>query len=878
MGNAEATARSGQPWRRLYGALLHLYPAGFRAEYGDEMRRVFAERTSIASGAGALALLWIEALLDTLLNAVLAQWDLLRQDLQYTLRTLSRAPGFALTVILVAGLGVGATTAVFTVTDHVLLRRLPFADSERLVKLWENKPGYAQMELSPPNYRDWKAMSTSFEAMAAYRGLSVNLVGQGQPERLDGAAVTADLLPMLGVKPVLGRLFSSEDDREGAPGTLLLSHGLWLTLFGGDAGVVGKKVLLDNKPFDIIGVLPEYFRFPRRDAEIWTAMQFTVRDFEDFEARNNNYLGVVAKLRRGVSLRQSQEEMTLVAAQLAREYPASNENTGATLTLLREDVSRQSRLLLTVLFAAAACVLLIACTNLANLLLVRALARQKEIAVRASLGAGRERLVRQLLTESLALAALGGICGVLAANAALPLLMRLVPSSLPIAEPSIDLRVLLFAVLLTALTGLGFGVVPAVRACGSAGADGLREGSRAGVGGRKERLRAALVILEVTASVVLLVAGGLLIRALWTIQAVDPGFRAEGVLTLRTSLPMPKYQDTAPRKQFYAQVLAEVRKLPGVTRASYISFLPMTLRGGIWPVSIDEQIQTRSENHTASLRFVMPDFFQTLEIPLRAGRDVSEADTRDSPYVAVVSESFVERYWPGEDPLGRRFEFAFKERTVVGVVGDVRVRGLERDSEPQVYLPYQQVDDAWLTWYSPKDLVVRSAAGPEALLPAIRRIIQSADPEQPVSDVRMLADIVEADTASRRAQVRVLGAFAAVAFLLAAVGIHGLLSFSVSQRRQEIGVRLALGAQRFNILVMVLRESVALAGAGVVLGVACGYAAGRSMEALLVGVTPGDAAIFCSAVGLAMGMTVVGSLVPSLRAVRVDPASVIRNE
>ncbi|MEX2300818.1 MAG: ABC transporter permease, partial [Bryobacterales bacterium] len=635
----------GQGQNRLYAALLHLYPAGFRAEYGDEMRRMFAERRGDASNFVAVAWLWIEAFIDTLVSAIQAHVDLLRQDLRYTARTLGRAPGFALTVILVCALGVGATTAVFTVTDHVLLRPLPFADSERLVKLWESPPGYAQMELSPPNYVDWKAMSTSFETMAAYRGLSVNLVGQGQPERLEGVAVTADLLPMLGVQPVLGRLFTAEDDREGVAGTLLLSYVLWQMQFGGDAGVLGKKVLLDNAPYSVIGVLPRHFHFPRRDVEIWAPMQFTLRDFEDFEARNNNYLDVVAKLRPGVSVRQAQEEMRVVAAQLEREYPNSNENVGATVNLLQEETtSSQSRLLLGVLFGAAACVLLIACTNLANLLLVRALARQKELAVRASLGAGRERLVRQLLTESLTLAVLGGACGVLAAKAALPLLMRLVPQSLPIAEPSIDVRVLLFAVLLTVLTGLGFGIVPALRACGGTGAAGLREGSRSGVGGRKERLRAALIILEVAASVVLLVVGGLLIRALWTIQAVDPGFRTEGVLTLRTALPMPKYDQTASREQFYRRVLSGVGELPGVSSVSYISFLPMTLRGGIWPVSIDAQIQTRSENHTASLRFVTPDFFHTLDIPLRMGRDVSEMDTRDSLYVAVVSESFVQRY------------------------------------------------------------------------------------------------------------------------------------------------------------------------------------------------------------------------------------------
>jgi predicted permease len=576
----------------------------------------------------------------------------------------------------------------------------------------------------------------------------------------------------------------------------------------------------------------------------------------------------VAKLRRGASLEQARAEMKVIAAQLAREYPKENERKDATVNLLRDEVSERTRLLLLALFGAAVCVLLIACTNLANLLLARAQARRKELAVRASLGAGRERLVRQLVTESLVLATLGGALGVSIATAAVPLLARLVPDSLPIAEtPAVDLRVLIFAVLVTGLAGLGFGVVPALRACGSAGSDGLREGSRAGVGGRRERLRSALVIAQVTASVVLLVSSGLLIRALWRLQAIDPGFRAENILTLRTSLPMPKYETTARREQFYARVLAEARALPGATSAAYVSFLPMAMPGGIWPVVLNDRPQDSAQSHTASLRFVTPGFFEAMGIPFRHGRDVSEADTRDSPFVAVVSESFV-----------RRFQFAFRERTIAGVVGDIRVRGLERRSEPQIYLPYKQVPDGGLVWYAPKDLVIRSSSEAARLLPAVRRIIRSADPEQPVSDARMLTDVVETETAPRRVQLRVLASFAAIAFLLAGIGIHGLLSFTVSQRAQEIGVRIALGARPSDILRMVLREGVQLALAGTVVGVALAYAAGRTLEALLAGVRPGDTPTFLTAVGLSLVMTLAGSLFPALRALRVDPMTVIRVE
>jgi predicted permease len=863
---------------RAYRALLHLYPASFRAEYGREMCGIFARRRRDAAGLPAVTALWVATFFELLLNAAAVHWDILRQDLGFTARSLGRSPGFALTAILVTALGVGANTAAFSVTDFVLIRPLPFAEPDRLVKLWERLPGYPQMEPSPANYRDWKRMSSAFEAMGAFYDLPVNLVGQGDPERLERTAVTADLFPMLGAQPLLGRLFTAADDRDGAPGTLLLSYQLWQAVFGGDEGILGRRVTLDNEPYTVIGVMPPDFHFPSRAAEIWTPARFQELDFQD---RDNDYLEVVAKLRRGVSLERSRAEMDVVAAQLERQYPKENSRTGAGVIGLRDELSEQSRLLLVALCGAALCVLLIACANLANLLLTRALARQKELAVRAAMGAGRERLLRQLVTESLVLAVLGGLLGILAAVAAVPLLARLVPSSLPIAQaPSVDFRVLIFAALLTALTGVGFGVFPALRASGSADLSGLREGARAG-GGRKERLRSALVIAEVMASVVLLVSAGLLMRALWRIEATDPGFRADGVLTLRTALPMPKYAATAKRAEFYTRVLSQTRALPSVSAAAYISFLPMVMRGGIWPVAIDGQpvdVTRGGEAHTASMRFVTPGFFAALGIPLHRGRDVSESDTIDQPFVAVVSESFVRQYWPDQNPLGRHFRFASHDRVVVGTVGDIRVRGLERNSEPQVYLAYKQDTDGGFTFYGPQDLVVRSSASTGALLPALRRIIHDADPQQPVSDVRTMTQIVEQETASRSAQVRVLSVFAAIAFLLAGVGIHGLLSFAVSRRAQEIGVRIALGAQSSSIVKMVVWQGMLLALAGLVPGVALAYAAGRAMQALLAGVQPGDAPTFLAAAGLCLLMTILGCLFPTLRAVRVNPITAIRAE
>ena len=421
--------------------------------------------------------------------------------------------------------------------------------------------------------------------------------------------------------------------------------------------------------------MPQDFNFPSRETALWTPFRFQEKN-DDYQDRNNNYLHAAARLKRGVSLEQARSEMTIIARQLARAYPKELADTGATVILLRDEVSPKARLLLKVLLLAAIGVLLIACTNLANLLLTRALARRRELAVRTAMGAGRDRLVRQLLTESLVLAFCGGALGVAIAVGATPLIVRLVPNSLPIAAaPQVDLRMLVFAALLTAATGIAFGVVPALRACRDADTSGLSEGSRTGAGRRTERLRSMLVVAEVTASVVLLIASGLLVRALWKLQAIDPGFHAEGVLTLRTALPFPNYEKTDQRVLLYQVVLSEVRRLPGVSSAAYISGLPMAMRGGVWGITLEGHPEDPAHDHSASLRYVTPGFFATLGIPIRSGRDVADTDTLTSPFVAVVSESFSKQNWPGENPIGRRFKFAFDQRMVVGVVGDVRVRG-----------------------------------------------------------------------------------------------------------------------------------------------------------------------------------------------------------
>jgi len=859
---------------RLYRLLLRLYPASFRAEYGPELCRHYAARRSDVSGPLSRLALFLEAVLDVLRNAGPAHLDILRQDLRFAARTLGRARVFTLTAITVTALGIGANTAVFSVADQVLIRPLPYADAPRLVKLWERTPDYGRNDVSPANYRDWSRRGTVFEAMGAYTGLSANLIGTGEPRQLDGAKVSADLLPLLGARPAIGRLFSDEDDREGAPGTLLLSHGLWQQVFGGSRDALGRTVRLDDETFTVIGVMPPEFSFPNREAQIWTPLRLGEDAFED---RNDTYLAVVARLGSGVGLEQARAGMEVVGQQLEREHPEANANIGVHVISMRDEVSPQARMLLAALLGASICVLLIACTNLANLLLGRALARRRELALRSALGAGRERLVRQLLTESLVLAFVGGALGVVLAAPAVPLLAVLVPNSLPIGPPTaLDGRVVAFAALLTAMTGVGFGVVPALRVCGGGDFNDLREGPRGELGGTRKRLRSALVVAEVAASVVLLVSAGLLIRALGRVQSTDPGFHAEGVMTLRTPLPLPKYENTLRRADFYSRVLSEVRSLPGVTNAAFITDLPMLRRGGIWGVTVPGQPVEPNQEPPVSMRYVTPGYFEALGIPLRQGRDLSDADTANSPFVAVVSESFARRHWPGEDPLGRQFKVVSADRVVIGVVGDIRVRGLEQSSEPQVYLSSQQVPDGAIINYRPRELVYHASSDAGSLVSAVRGIIGRVDPELPIAVVRSLGSIVEAETTPRRTQLAALGAFAALSLILAAVGIYGLLSYAVSQRTPEFGVRIALGARPGDILAMVMREGLALTAMGGLAGMIVAYVAGRWMEALLAGVRPGDTATFAAATAVVLLMTIAGSLVPALRTLRVDPATALR--
>jgi predicted permease len=800
--------------------------------------------------------------------------ETLVQDLRYGVRLLRRAPGFAITAIAIVALGVGATTAAFTVLDHVLLRPLPFPNPDRLVLLYQNAPARSivRMEATPPNFEDWRTMNRSFSAIGAYipAEIPVNLSGKGEPLRLDGYMTSAAVFATLDVQAAVGRVFSGDDERTDAAGVVLFSDGLATTLFGGPQQAVGQVVNLDGRPSTVIGVMPKGFAFPYRGTDMWMPLRGIPA--AAWNNRGNSILNVIARLRPDVSLDGARADMAVVAAQLERAYPKENAGVRVDVLRLRDALTPASRTLVLAVFGAAFCLLLIACTNLANLVFARTASRAHEMAVRMAIGAGRRRIVRQLLTESVLLAAAGGLAGLLLALLVTPSLGLLVPSSLPIgALPGIDWRVFTFAAVLTMVTSITFGLSPAWRSSKMADVTVLR--TRVGAGALGARFRAALVLVEVAGTVALLVSAGLLLKAMWRVQSVDPGFRTEGVLTLRTALPLPLSQTA--RRDFYTRVLAQARSLPGVTSAGYISFLPMTFPAGNLVVTVPGLTLTAEVR--AHTRFITSDYLGTMRIPLLRGRDVSENDDAKATPVTVISASLARRLWQEEDPIGRQMTLAGVNWTVVGVTGDVIVRGLERANLPQAYFPYDQLP-AIGAYYAPKDLAVRTTGDPMALVPSLRAIIKDVRPDQALSDIRPLEEIVASQTAPRREQLRVLGVFAAMAFLLAAVGIHGLLSFTVSSRAQEIGVRLALGAARGQVLGMFVRQGVWLGMAGIAVALPLAYLAARSMSALLFGVTPVDPVIYGAAILITMVMTVAGSLQPALRAAGIDPAVTMKNE
>jgi len=806
--------------------------------------------------------------------------DLLH-DLRYAARMQRKNLAFTIIAVIALALGIGANTAIFSVVNTVLLRPLPYNDPERLVMVWEDatRHGYPRDTPAAANYVDWRDQNQVFEGMAAIADESFNLTGTGDPERLEGRLVSANLFPLLGVDPQIGRVFTAAEDQPGAQRVVLLSYALWQRRFGGDPGIVGKPLTLNGESYVVVGIMPARFQFPSSDDQVWVPIALTS---EQAANRNRHYLQIVARLKPGVTLAQAQTEMSTIATRLQQQYPQSNTDLGAAVTSLHEHQVGDIRPALLILLGAVGLVLLIACANVANLLLARAAVRQKEIAVRVALGARRWRLVRQFLTESVLLSTLGGIVGLGIAYGGLILLKAFIPENISQArEISIDFKVLGFTLLVSVLTGLIFGLAPAIQAVRFNQIDTLKEGGRdAATGGSGKRLRSLLVVAEVAISLVLLIGAGLLINSFLRLRNVDPGFRADNLLTMRIILPKPKYAKFAQRSAFYTELIQRVQSVAGVRSAAVTTNLPLYRQGNSTSISIEGQPEPPPGQEAIIVtRVISPGYFNTMSIPLLSGRDLTDQDSITARYaVVVISETMARRYWPNEDPVGKRIALGRARSDedwiqVIGVVKDVRQFELTAEPRPQMYLSYRQAG-----LFEPRDLVVKTDVEPTSLAATVRKAVWEIDKDQPVSNIQTMEQILGDSIARQRFSMLLLVIFAAVAMILAGVGIYGVMSYSVAQRTREIGIRMALGAQTGAVLKLAVGYGMKLVVIGVVIGLIAAFALTRVMSTLLFGVTATDPATFTLISLLLIAVAALASYIPARRATKVNPIIALRYE
>jgi putative ABC transport system permease protein len=805
---------------------------------------------------------------------------ILFQDIRYGLRMMAKNPGFTFFVVAVLALGIAANAAIFSVADAVLVRPLPYRQGDRLVMVWEDASAYGFPRDTPAagNFADWKARNQVFEDMAASTfSASFNLTGDGNPEEIPGDFVTANLFSVLGARPALGRDFSASDDIPGAAHVVILSQGLFLRRFGGDPQIIGKQLWLNYEKYNVVGVMPRGFQFPDRDPQLWAPVQFTA---EQLANHGNHHLQVVARLKPGISLQVANANLSAIAKQLEQENPSSNAKVGAYAVPLREELAGKTRPALLVLIGAVCFVLLIACANVANLLLARASGRQREIAMRLTLGASRSRIARQLLTESLLLAGLAGAAGLILSTFTTQLLASLIPEGLaPMNGSGVDGHFLLATVIISVAAGILFGIVPAFRVSRLDLVTSLNQGGRSGIGSGR-RLRDALVVSEVALAIVLLAGAALMLRSFEKLLHLDPGFRADHVLVVRTPLPRQKYEAFAPRAAFYSDVLARVERLPGVTGAGYTTWVPLTNHGGATGITVEGRPQPApGAIPIPNCRIISDGYIRALGMKLMDGRALDQRDGTSAPPVALINQTMARNLWPGENAIGRRFkQGSFKEHspwiTIVGIVGDVHQAGLDSPARPEMYLPYLQQDFG----FEPEYLVVRTLGEPMRLADAVRQQVWAVDKEQPVAGAMPLEELVDDTLAPRKTQAGLLGGFAVLALLLSALGIYAVLSFSVTQRTQEFGVRMALGAQPGDVLQMVLSQGARLFIWGAVIGLAAAFALSRTLEHLLYGVSATDPISFALVILLLAGVTALACYFPARRAMRVDPMIALRYE
>lgn len=804
--------------------------------------------------------------------------DTLLKDFRYGIRSLLKRPGFTAISVITLALGIGANTAIFSLVNAVLLRSLPFADPDRLVMIWEDASyaGFPRNTPAAANYADIKNQNIVFEGVAATNERSYNLTGDGEPEKVQTVAVTADFFPLLGVKPLLGRAILPEEDQPGANRVVVLSYGLWQRRYGGDRSIVGRQLLLSGEKYTVVGVMPNGFQFLDSKIGMWVPIAFTP---EDLAKRTRHYLQVVARMKPGVRVTQANAEVVAIHQRIARDHPDEAGRISGFVLPLREQVAGEVRRPLIVLSVAVGFVLLIACANIANLLLSRAASRRREMAVRAALGAGRMRIVRQLLVEGLAMSVVGAICGLVLAWWSFAFLQRLIPDGLVGSSVlSIDPRVLGFTLLVTLLTTVIFGLVPALQVSKIDLNEALKQGGgRSGLHAGGNRMRSAMVVAEVSLALVLLVGAGLLIQTFMKLRDQYASLRAESVLTLRTVLPRNKYAENTQRAAFYKQVLERVSALPGVISAGYVTTVPLAMKGGtngfIPEGRAIEQATAGGVAYDANHRQITPDYFNTMSIPILRGRGFTEADNDQAVKVAVMNETMARQFWPGVEVLGKRFtmEDPAENRwiTIVGVVADVRQMGVDEPVKAEMYFPYQQNNDS--AFYAPQDLAIRTSIDPLSLVNSVRNEIHQVDPDQPISNIRTMDAVLGEETASRRLGMILLTIFAGLALLLATIGIYGVLAYFVVQHTQEIGVRMALGAQRSNILALVLKKGMSLALLGVGIGLVIAFTLTRLMASLLYGVSTADPLTYLAISLLLTGVAFFACYFPARRATRVDP-------
>jgi len=803
--------------------------------------------------------------------------DHLRQDIQYATRRLLKAPGFTAVAVVTLALGIGANSAIFSVVNGVLLKPLPFPESERLVGMYHVSEGN-RVTMSGPNFTDVARMATSLENAAAISTTRVTLTGVGEPARLPVAEVSASLFNVLRVRPALGRAFNADENTPGRTNLVILSDGLWRQRFGGDPGVVGRQIMLDGVSREVVGVMPRDFAYPS-ESQAWLPIAYN-GSFVSGQ-RANWYLDVVARLKPGVTQQQAAAEVETLARNLEKQYPNANAKVGITTYPLLEAMVGDVRRPVMILLGAVGFVLLIACANVANLLLARAASRGSEMAVRTALGAGRGRLVAQLLTESVLLSLVGAGLGLLLSVWCVELLEGLEPGGIPrLDNVGVDATVIVFTIAIAFVTGIVFGLIPAFTATrGMSGA--LKEGGRGAVTSRGgARVRGALVVAELALAVMLLAGAGLLMRSFLKLQSVDPGFKPEQALTFELTLPDARYAEDPQRLAFFDQLLPKLRGLPGVRSASAILGLPLTDLDLIISFDIAGRPPLPPADRPAmQVRVATPDYFNDVGIPLTRGRGFTEDDKEGMPRVLLITESAARQYFPGEDPIGKSIVLGWGRGRgrraggeVVGIVGDVKDAGLNEPNAPQVYLPYRQWPVSFMT------VVVKTAVPPASLAGAARAQVSSIDPNLPLSNVATFDAVVAKSIAPQRFYMLMLAIFASVALVLAAIGIFGVLSYAVSQRTREIGIRMALGAPVSSVVRLIVRQAMVLVLCGVAAGTITGLFVSQAMIKMLFSVEPSDPATFASVAALLVAVALFACYLPARRATRVDPVVALRAE